>query len=33
MTLNATGTTEIHETTNSRDKKITAPEGAQYLGD
>ena len=32
MTLNATGTTEIPETTNSKDTKITAPEEAQYLG-
>lgn len=30
MTLNAT---EIPETTNSKDTKITAPEEAQYLGD
>ena len=33
MTLNATGTTEIPKTTNSKDTKITAPEEAQYLGD
>lgn len=32
-TLNETGTQKIPESINSRDTKITAPEGAQYLGD
>ena len=33
MTLTETGTKEKPESTYSRDTKITAPEGARYLGD
>lgn len=32
-TLNETGTHEIPETAKTGDQKITAPEGANYMGD
>ena len=32
-TLNETGIQTIFESINSRDTKITAPEGARYIGD
>ena len=33
ITVAETGIQKNHESTNSRDTKITAPEEAQYLGD
>ena len=33
ITVSETGIQKNHESTNSQDKKITAPEGTRYFGD